>query len=189
MEPQAAEEVSSRRIWAAIIVATVVEVIAYGFLMLAWFAIVAEDSGFAAENDISGSAGPPFALGLILVPFVFIALAFISKRERAPIATLKAMGFWLLIVLPLGLVLHLSIALAAAFGAGGVATLRRRPGYRLSYRVWAVVITAAYVTLLLFIAPPGAFLTAAVLPLPALGIADNLAVRWSTASEEDGDEA
>lgn len=179
MTSRSEEEVSSRRYWIAIIVATVVAVVAYGSLLLAWFAVVLEDSDVATDGDIAGSEGPFFALGLVLVPFVFIALAFISQRSRAPFATLIAMGLFVLVALPLGLFLHLSVVLAAAFGAGGIVTLARREGYRLSYRVWAVVLTAAYVTGLLIVAPPGGIFAGAVLPLPALGLADMLAVRWT----------
>lgn len=189
MTPRTEDEVSSRRIWVAIVVATVVEVIAYGSLLLAWFAVVLEDSDVATEGDIAGSEGPFFALGLVLVPFVFIALAFISRRTRAPFATLAAMGLFILVALPLGLFLHLSVVLVAAFGAGGIVTLARGPGYRLSYRIWAVVITALYVTLLLVVAPPGGIFAGAILALPALGVADMLGARWARAREpEDGTE-
>ena len=177
MEPQPEEVVSSRRTWVAIITATVIEVIAYGFLL---FAIL------AAASDIPESGGPPLALGLILVPFVFIALAFLSKRERAPIATLKAMGLWVLVLLPIGL-LNPVVGLTAAFGVGGIVTLRTEPIYRLSYRVWAVVITTTYVTALLFFAPPGGVFAGAVMPFPALGIADMLAVRWAAVPAQDDD--
>jgi len=123
---------------------------------------------------------------LILVPFVFIALAFLSKRERAPIATLKAMGIWVLVLLPIGL-LNPVVGLTAAFGVGGIVTLRTEPIYRLSYRVWAVVITTTYVTALLFFAPPGGVFAGAVMPFPALGIADMLAVRWAVVPVQEGD--
>jgi hypothetical protein len=178
VEPQAEETVSSRRIWVAIISATVIEVIAYGFLL---FAIL------ASASDIPESAGPPLALGLILVPFVFVALAFISKRKRAPIATLRAMGIWVLVLLPVGL-LNPIMGLTAAFGVGGIVTLRRGPSYRLSYRVWAVVITTVYVTGLLFFAPPGGVFAGAVMPFPALGVADMLAERRAKAGAEEGAE-
>ena len=183
MDPKPEDEVSSLRMWVAIIVATVIAVIAYGSLLLAWFAVVVEDSEVATETDISGSEGPFFALGLILVPFVFIALAFISRRSRAPFATLAAMGLFIVVALPLGLFLHLSVVLVAAFGAGGVVTLARGPGYRLSYRIWAVVITAVYVTGLLVVAPPGGIFAGAILPLAALGIADMLGARWDRSRE------
>ena len=177
MEPQSEEIVATRRAWVAIIAATVVEVIAYGFLL---FAIL------ASASDIPEAGGPPLALGLILVPFVFVALAFISKRERAPIATLKAMGLWVLVLLPIGL-LNPVAGLTAAFGVGGIVTLRRGPIYRLSYRVWAVVITTVYVTGLLFFAPPGGVFAGAVMPFPALGVADMLAVRWAAVPDQDDD--
>lgn len=180
MEPQPEEEVSSRRIWAAVIVATVLTVISYGFLLLAIFAPRLE----VAEGEVAASADPAWALGFILVPFVFISLAFISKRERAPIATLKAMGLWVMVALPLGLFNPIT-GLAAGFGTGGIVALRRGEFYRLSYRVWAVVITTAYVTGLLFFAPPGGVFAGAVLPIPAIAIADNLAARWAAVSKEE----
>jgi len=180
VEPQPEEEVSSRRIWAAVIVATVLAVIAYGFLLLAIFAPRLD----VPEGETTVTAEPAWALGLILVPFVYISLAFISKRERAPIATLKAMGLWVMVALPLGLFNPIT-GLAAGFGTGGIVALRRRESSRLSYRVWAVAITTVYVTGLLFFAPPGGVFAGAVLPIPAVAIADNLAARWATASKPD----
>ena len=180
MEPQPSEEVSSRRIWVAIIVATVLAVAATGFLLFAVFAPRLD----VPEGEVPVSTDPAWLLGLMLVPLVFIGLAFISKRERASIATLKATGLWVIVALSLGLVVPIS-GLAAGFAAGGIVALRKRPTYRLSFRVWAVVITTVYVTALLFIVPQGGVFAGAVLPLPALGVADNLAARWSAASKKN----
>ena len=80
-----------RRRWIVITVATVV-------MQFAWWPTLA---GIAtASGEDSTFALGLFALGLSLVPAAFLALAFGSNHPRAAGATLRAMGLFLLVSLP-----------------------------------------------------------------------------------------
>lgn len=167
MTPPSTTGTSSRRKWTAIAVATAVLFVSYGFLLL---------GVFAGRADTPQQAGPPMAIGLALVPFVFVALAFISRHERAPISVLKGMGLWLVVSLPVGLINPIT-GLVAAFGAGGIVTLRPDQESAIRTRLLAVVVTTGYVTALLLVVPAAGVFSGAVLPLAALGFADSFSLR------------
>ena len=60
------------------------------------------------------------AFGLALVPFAFLALAFVSGHPSAPMATVKAMCLFLLIGIPVSAIAADAVTgLVAAAGAGG----------------------------------------------------------------------
>ena len=158
---------SSRRKWTAITVATLLLMISYWALIIAFVA--------GAEEDGPDPA-PPFALGLALVPFVFAALAFISRRPNAPMAVLKAMGVWLLVALPFGLI-TVVLGLVAGYGVGGMFALRAEEVHRWRPRLAAVGISALYVLALLLFAPPLGIVTGSIIPLVALGFADQYSER------------
>lgn len=122
-----------------------------------------------SDEPISG--GPSFALGFILAPATFASVAFISGHERAPIATLKAMGVWLVLALSLG-VLNPVTGLCVAFGAAGVITMRREEWTSTWTRSAAVVLTGLYVLLLVVILPEAGIFAGAVTPLLATRAAD-----------------
>lgn len=151
-----------KRSWLAIGLGTMVVVVSYSSILVA---VV------AARSDTPQAAGPAFALGLTLVPVVFVTVAFISGRRAAPIAVLKAMGLWLLVALPLGL-FNPVFGLCAAFGIGGVVTLKEGETDRWTVRTVAAVIVAAYSLLMVFIIPALGVMSGGLLPLAALGIAD-----------------
>ena len=70
------EPLSPQRKWRAITIATLVLVPAY-WAMLAGLVAVASDDRRRANRR-----GPAIAFGLALLPFVFIALAFLSEHPR-----------------------------------------------------------------------------------------------------------
>jgi hypothetical protein len=151
-----------KRSWLAIGLGTMVIVVSYSSILIA---IV------AARSDTPEAASPAFALGLALVPIVFVTVAFISGRRAAPIAVLKALGLWLLVALPLG-IFNPVFGLCAAFGIGGVVTLKENETASWIIRTVAVILVAAYSLLMVFIIPALGLLSGGLLPLAALGIAD-----------------
>jgi hypothetical protein len=111
---------------------------------------------------------------------VFLVLAFTSRNPRAPGATGRAMGLFLLVGLPLGLV-NIVIGLAAGFGAGAVAALRREPDvHPLKPRVIAVVAGTVYLLLLSVLGQVAeafgqfALVSGAVIGMAVVGLADEI---------------
>jgi hypothetical protein len=105
------------------------------------------------------------------VPFVFLTLAFVSGRNSAAVAVLKAMGLWLLVALPLGL-FNPVFGLCAGFGVGGTITLKQHETDRIVARLVAVLLASAYSLLMLFLIPGLGLLSGGLLPLASLGLAD-----------------
>jgi hypothetical protein len=159
---------SSRRRWVSLTAATIVLQFSY------WPIIGSLGAGEAGDAGL-------LWLGLAVVPFVFLVLAFTSGHPRAPGATGLAMGLFLLIALPVAL-LDLLVGLVAGFGAGAVLALRFDPE-RHSRRGRAIAVTAASVytlalVLLQHLLPvlgPFAVVSGAVIPLAVVGIADEAA--------------
>lgn len=135
----------------------------------------------AAASGDDVAAGPAFALGFSLVPVVIAVVAFVSGIENAPTATAKAMGIWLVLALPLGLV-NPATGLSAGFGAAAAITLRRPDNHRARHRIIAVLINTLYVTVLVVIAPEAGLFAGAVTPVLAVRIADS----WSERSPRVG---
>jgi hypothetical protein len=154
-----AEPLSLRGRWLAITAATAV----YQF---AYWPIVA---GTAASE---GSGVGLIALGLALIPFVVVTAAFGSRHPNAPGASLRAMGWFLLIGVPLGLLAPL-LGVAVGVCLGAVVTLA--PLDRIDTRrarYWTVLGVAAYLTLLVLVVPGFAVISAAVLPIAIHGVVD-----------------
>jgi hypothetical protein len=114
-------------------------------------------------------------LGVGLVPFVFLALAFGSLHPRASGGVLKALGLFLVIGLPLGV---LGPAFGIPAGVGGAFALRPLEGHAhmLRSRLIAVAAGMVYLGILLVIAPLFAVYVGAVLPFAVLGLADQAMV-------------
>lgn len=126
---------------------------------------------FASTSEETLAAGPAFALGFILVPVACAVVAFVSRHPGAPMATLKGMGAWLVLALPLSL-MNPIIGLSVGFAASGALTLRSdslRPG---RYRSLAVAGTGVYVVILLLILPQAAIVAGALTPLLAVRVGD-----------------
>lgn len=156
------KEPSTKRIWVAIGLGTLLVMISYTSLLVA---IV------ASRSDTPEAAGPAFAVGFAIAPMVFVATAFLSGKERAPVAVLKAMGTWLITALPLSL-FNPVFGLCFAFGLGGVLTLAYRDASRGTIRVLAVFLVAMYSLGMLFVLPGLGLISGGFLALPAIGLAD-----------------
>jgi hypothetical protein len=159
-----------KRRWLAIMLATFVELFSY-WLML--FADLATQVDADVVNPPESGAGA-FFLGLGLMPFAFIVLAFGSKHRNAPGAVAKAMIVSLLFGLALAL-FALPVGLVAGFGAGGVFALRLDEPHRPRLR-WTMVAGATlYMFVVLLISPEAGLFAGGFLPFAAVGFADMLA--------------
>lgn len=156
-----------RRRWIVITVATVV-------MQFAWWPTLA---GIAtASGEDSTFALGLFALGLSLVPAAFLALAFGSNHPRAAGATLRAMGLFLLVSLPVVVVLDGLVGMAAGLAAGGAVALDLDPDVHSRRWRWiAVGAMVAYLFVLRLIAVDYALLSGAVLPFAIHGLVDQAA--------------
>jgi len=180
--PVGMQPLSPVRKWRAIMVATLVLVLAFWALLAG---LVAE-----ATDDSSGSAAEPnsalgLAVGLTVIPFVFVALAFMSEHPRAPGAVVRAMGWSLLVGIPVSALAGDAVTgIVAGVGAGGIQALRMDDPQNWRARAWAVVVAAAYTFVLARIAGGLVLLPAPVFPLTAIGIADHLSERRAEQAAE-----
>jgi len=168
-----------RRKWRAITIATLVLVPAFWSLMAGLVAL--------ATDEAKEPAGAPAAVafGLALLPFVFVALAFLSEHPRAPAAVVRAMGLSLLVGLMMSAFLDPVTGVVAGMGAGGIVALRMDVDHTVKSRVWAVVLASAYTAVLVWTIGGLALLPAPIFPFTALGIADHMAERRADAAPAD----
>jgi hypothetical protein len=157
--------------WLALTAATIA-------LQFSYWAIVAGASADPDAPEALETGVGMLAFGLALVPFVFLVLTFASRHPRAPTATLKGMGLFLLIGLPVGLV-HPAVGAAVGFAAGGVVALRSVDGVDTRRARWiAVLALAFYLGTLIFLGTllPAlggfALMSGAVLPFAVHGLVD-----------------
>jgi hypothetical protein len=163
------EPLSPRRKWRAITLATLL-------LVPGYLGIVAGLVAVTSERPDAPPAGPPIAFGLGLLPFVFIALAFLSSHPRAPGAAARAMGLSLLVGIPVAAVVPDAVTgLVAGIGAGGAVALRPEPYGSWKARAIGVAAVSVYVALMVRLVPDVAVLLAPTLPFTSLGVADHLA--------------
>jgi hypothetical protein len=173
--PVGMQPLSPVRKWRAIMVATLVLVLAFWALLAG---LVAE-----ATDDSSGSAAEPntalgLAVGLTVIPFVFVALAFMSEHPRAPGAVVRAMGWSLLVGIPVSALAGDAVTgIVAGVGAGGIQALRMDDPQNWRARAWAVVVASVYTLVLVRVAGALVLLPAPIFPLTAIGIADHLSER------------
>jgi hypothetical protein len=169
--PAGAEPLSPRRKWRAILLATLL-------LAPAYWSIVVGLVSAASDNEDAPVAGPFIAFGLALVPFVFMALAFLSEHPRAPSAVVKAMGLSLLVGIPASALAGDAVTgLVAGLGAGGVAALRADQHDSWKTRALGVAIASVWVFLTLRTTSEVAVVLAPALPFTSIGVADHLAER------------
>jgi hypothetical protein len=114
-----------------------------------------------------------------------VLVAFVSGAGRAPVAALKAMGLWLLIALPVGLINPVT-GLCAGFTAGAAVTLRHSEVHQRGARAWAVLIAASYVTVLVLTFTQAGIFAGAVTPLLAIKAADIYSERRTRPLDESG---
>ena len=162
--------------WRAITVATLLLVPAYWSIL----------AGLVAASD-DGDGGPDpgaaIALGLSLIPFVFIVLAFMSEHPRVPGAVLKAMGLTILVGAAVSVIaLDGVTGIVAGVGAGGVVALRSDVDHTWKARAMAVVAATVYTFVLVRVAGSVALLPAPIFPFTGIGIADHLSERRAAAA-------
>jgi hypothetical protein len=167
--PPVLEPLAPKRKWLAILAGTLL-------LLPAYWGIVTGLVSATSERPDAPPPAPSIALGLALLPFVFIALAFTSQHPRAPTGVLKGMGLSLLIGIPATAIAPDAISgLIAGIGAGGAAALRPEPGQTWRPRVAAVAAVTLYVFVMVRLLPVVTLLLAPTLPFTGLGVADHLA--------------
>jgi hypothetical protein len=124
------------------------------------------------------SLGPVY-LGLALVPFVFLLVAFASRHPRASGAVLRAMGLFIVVALPIGATVGPVLGVPAGFAVGGITALRPPDGFSRVGRARGIAVLAGlvYLTVMAAVAPLFAAFVGAVLPFAVLGLADQ-ALEW-----------
>jgi hypothetical protein len=165
------DPLSPRRKWRAILIATLL--LAPGL----WSIVIGLVAG--ASDDRNAPAAAPFvAFGLAIIPFVFVALAFLSEHPRAPGAVVKALAVSIVVGLPLSALAGDAVTgLVAGLGAGGAIALRPDVGHTGRSRAIAVALATLYAFLMVRVAPEATLLVAPVLPFSSIGIADHLRER------------
>ncbi len=166
-----ASPLSPQRKWRAITLATLLFVPAYLSLLAGLVSVVSDEPDAPA-------AGPYIAFGLALIPFVFIALAFLSENPRAPAAVVWAMVLSLLVGIPVSAVAADAVTgLVAGMGAGGIVALRADLVHSRKARALAVLLASAYTFLMIRAAGDAMLLIAPILPFTSIGVADHLVER------------
>ena len=111
-------------------------------------------------------------ISLVLAPFVFVVVAFMSQNPKAPRRVLQSMGLLIPIGLSIGL-LSPVLGATAAFAVGGALCLRPLTYVDTAkWRAWSVGITVLYTFILLVIITPAGVFAGGLLPLLMLGFAD-----------------
>ena len=161
------EPVDLRRRWLAISLATVVLQFAY------WPVVGSLGTTTDGERVI---AWPLLAIGMAIVPFALMALAFLSRPPNPAKDTLAALGLFLLVGPTLIVLLDPMVGMVVGLAAGGVAALQRDPDvHSIRWRWIAVAAVLVYVVVLLLLVPGFALVSGAVLPFTVHGLVDQAA--------------
>ncbi len=176
-----ARPLSPRRKWTVVVLATVVELVSFWSIIIGMSRATAEQG-----TEAAGPSTGAFALGFALIPFAFMVLAFGTNNPRAPGATLRAMGFWLIIGFPLILFVEPATGLAAGFGLGAIPAMRLEVEHSWKARLGWVTALTVYVFVLVITdvaAGPGV-LTASLLPFATVAFADWVVDQMREAREQ-----
>lgn len=166
-----------QRKWRAITLATLLLVVAFWSLLIGLVSLASDDG---AEEPAAGAA---IALGLSLLPFVFMVLAFLSEHPRASAAVLKAMALALLVGIPVSaLAADAVTGIVAGVGAGGIAALRSDGPHTWQTRAAALAFATVYAFALVRTIGAATLLPAPIFPFTALGLADHYA-EWRVGNE------
>ena len=112
------------------------------------------------------------------MPFVFLALAFVSGHPSAPMATVKAMGLFLLVGIPVsGDRGGCGDRPGGGAGAGGIVALRASEIGTWKTRALAVLFACVYTLVLARAAGAIILISVPAFPFTSIGIADHLAER------------
>ncbi|MDQ3898487.1 MAG: hypothetical protein M3326_14795 [Actinomycetota bacterium] len=170
--PAGVEPLPPRRKWQAITLATLLLVPAY-WSILAGLVAAASD----APNPLPNPAAS-LALGLVLIPFVFVVLAFASEHPRAPSAVWRALVMTVVVgTVVSALAADAVTGIVAGVGAGGVVSLRADADHNWRARALGVLVAVVYTFVLVRMASSLALLPAPIFPFTAVGIADHLSER------------
>lgn len=168
-----------RRNWLAIALATIV-------MMFSYFPYA---SAFTESAD--GTTDINMALvgiGLVVAPFVFVALGFVSRNPRAPRRVLQSMALLPLLGLSIGL-LSPVLGATAAFAAGATLCLNApviNDVYK--WRLGASLLAVVYTFILLVTSTPAGVFTGGLVPLLLVGFADEYSV-WAHEKRQSVQEA
>ena len=169
--PRGMAPLSPQRKWRAITIATLLLVPAFWSVLAGLVAVASDDAG-------GPDPAAAIALGLALIPFVFIVLAFMSEHPRAPGAVAKAMSMCLLVGIPVSAIAGDAVTgIVAGVGAGGICALRADDPHNWRARATAVLIASAYTFVLVRTAGAITLLSAPIFPFTSIGIADHLSER------------
>ena len=158
-----AQEQKPRRNWLAIALGTMAMMFSY----FPYAAAFATPEGEPTQID-AGLLG----IGVVMAPFVFITVGFVSRNAQTPKRVLQSMGLLLLLGLALGL-LSPVLGAVAGFGVGGSLCLNR-PNLEgvMKWRLWATGFTVVYILFLLVVITPAGVFAGGLLPLLMIGFAD-----------------
>jgi hypothetical protein len=163
---------SPKRKWQAITIATLLLVPGYWSLLAGLVGTAVDDTADAPD------VGASIALGVAIIPFVFIVLAFMTEQPRAPRAVLRAMVMAVLIGLPATAIAGDPVTgIVAGVGAGGIVAIRSEPEFGWRARAGAVALAAIYTFVLVRAGSLLVLLPAPIFPLTAIGLADHY-VEW-----------
>jgi hypothetical protein len=166
-----AAPLAPRRKWLAITLATLLFTPGYWCLLIGLVAV-------GTDRDAEPLAAPYIAFGVAIIPFVFVALAFLSQHPRQAAASVRAMLLALVIGIPvLGFTGDVVTGIVAGMGAGGIAALRADVTNPWKPRALAVTIASLYTFFLLRTSTDVALLVAPAFPFTSIGVADHLAER------------
>ena len=155
--------------WRAILLSTLLLVPAY-LALLTGLVSVALDDGRGVPNP-----GPYIAFGLALVPFVFVALAFLSAHPRAPAAVAWALVLTLAVGVPVSALASDAVTgFVAGIGSGGIVAMRADLDRPWRARALAVFVATAWAFVTVRVMPEAALLLAPILPFVGIGVADHL---------------
>lgn len=158
---------SPGRKWQAITFATLL-------LLPGFWALLAGLVAIADRETDGPNPAAALALGLAVIPFVFLVLAFVSRHPRPSGAVLRAMGLTLAVGIPVSALAGDAVTgTVAGVGAGGICALRPEPDHGWRPRACAVAVAAVYSFVLARLTGAFVLLPAPIFPLTALGLADH----------------
>ena len=165
------EPLDPKRKWQTITLATLL-------LVPAFWALVAGSVSGTTDGTDGPNPAAAIAVGLMLVPFVFVVLAFMSEHPHAPMAIAKALGLAFLIGIPASALAGDAVTgIIAGVGAGAICALRADAPHNWRARAIAVAVATVYTFVLIRTTGAAALLFAPVFPLTGIGIADHLSER------------
>jgi hypothetical protein len=157
------------RMWRAILIATLLLAPAYWSLLIGVVSAASTKSGGVANPGLW------IAFGLMLIPFVYVVLAFASGHPRAPGAVAKAMALAVAIGVPVSALSADAVTgFVAGVGAGGVAALASDVERPWRGRILAVLAVTLWAFVTVRVVPEAALLVAPALPFTSVGVADHL---------------